>query len=114
MMVFKKYDDQQVYQVPAKSTTAIIYKVGDMFAQLPSTKAVEKITTKSGAETAIKAGKELYIVAQGNDITYGEGLAYKNYKNYKIGETVTADANKEIVIVAYKVTMIDNVEGWEA
>lgn len=111
MMVFKKYDDQQVYQVPSKSTSGISLKVGDMFAQLPSTKAVEKITKKADAETAIKAGKELYIVAQGDDITKGEGLAYKTYK---IGETVTAGANKEIVIVAYKVTMIDNVEGWEA
>lgn len=111
MMVFKKYDDQQVYQVPATSASGIDLKVGEMFAQLPSSKAVEKVTTKTQAETAIKAGKELYIVAQGDDITKGEELAYKNYK---IGETVKAGANKEIVIVAYKVTMIDNVEGWGA
>jgi hypothetical protein len=31
-MVFKKYDEQQVYQVPAKSDAGIDLAVGDVFS----------------------------------------------------------------------------------
>lgn len=109
-MVFKKYDEQQVYQVPAKNAAGIELVVGDMFSQNPATHEIEKIESKAEAITALSAQKELYIVAQSDDITFKTGVAYKTYK---IEDTVKAEANVETIIAAYRVTMIDNVEGLE-
>lgn len=109
-MVFKKYDEQQVYQVPAKNAAGIDLAVGDVFSQNPSTHEIEKITTKAEAVAAAADQKELYLVAQSDAITYKTGT---EYKSYAIGETVTAEANVETIIAAYRVTMIDNVDGWE-
>ena len=109
-MVFKKYDEQQVYQVPAKNAAGIELVVGDMFSQNPATHEIEKIESKAEAITALSDQKELYIVAQSDDITFKTGVAYKTYK---IEDTVKAEANVETIIAAYRVTMIDNVEGLE-
>ena len=109
-MVFKKYDEQQVYQVPAKNEAGIDLAVGDVFSQNPATHEIEKVTTKAEAVAALADQKELYLVAQSDDITYKTGVAYKTYK---IGETVTAEADVETIIAAYRITMVDNVEGWE-
>lgn len=109
-MVFKKYDEQQVYQVPSKNAAGIKLVVGDVFSQNPATHEIEQITSKAEAITALADQKELYLVAQSDDITYKTGL---EYKTYKIGETVTAKANEETIIAAYRITMVDNVEGWE-
>ena len=109
-MVFKKYDEQQVYQVPAKNAAGIELVVGDMFSQNPATHEIEKIESKAEAITALSNQKELYIVAQSDDITFKTGVAYKTYK---IEDTVKAEANVETIIAAYRVTMIDNVEGLE-
>ena len=109
-MVFKKYDEQQTYQVPAKNAAGINLAVGDVFSQNPSTHEIEKVTTKAAAITALENQKELYLVAQSDAITFKTGT---EYKTYKISETVTAGANVETIIVAYRITMVDNVEGWE-
>ena len=109
-MVFKKYDEQQVYQVPAKNAAGIELVVGDMFSQNPATHEIEKIESKAEAITALSDQKELYIVAQSDDITFKTGVAYKTYK---IEDTVKAEANVETIIAAYRVTMIDNVAGLE-
>lgn len=109
-MVFKKYDEQQVYQVPAKNAAGIELVVGDMFSQNPATHEIEKIESKAEAIKALSDQKELYIVAQSDDITFKTGVAYKTYK---IEDTVKAEANVETIIAAYRVTMIDNVEGLE-
>lgn len=109
-MVFKKYDEQQVYQVPAKNEDGIELVVGDMFSQNPATHEIEKIETKANAIAALADQKELYIVAQSDAITYKTGV---EYKTYKIDDTVKAEANVETIIAAYRVTMIDNVEGLE-
>ena len=109
-MVFKKYDEQQVYQVPAKNEAGIELVVGDMFSQNPATHEIEKIESKAEAVTALSDQKELYIVAQSDDITFKTGVAYKTYK---IEDTVKAEAGVETIIAAYRVTMIDNVAGWE-
>lgn len=109
-MVFKKYDEQQVYQVPAKNEAGIDLAVGDVFSQNPSTHEIEKITTKADAITAQADQKELYLVAQSDAITFKTGVAYKTYK---IDDVVTAEADAETIIAAYRITMIDNVEGWE-
>lgn len=109
-MVFKKYDEQQVYQVSAKNAAGIDLAVGDVFSQNPSTHEIEKVVNKADAITALADQKELYLVAQSDAITYKTGTAYKTYA---IGETVEADSNVETIIAAYRITMIDNVSGWE-
>lgn len=109
-MVFKKYDEQQTYQVPAKNAAGIELVVGDIFSQNPATHEIEKITEKADAIAAMADQKELYLVAQSDDITFKTGT---EYKTYKLGTTVTAGANEETIVVAYRVTMVDNVSGWE-
>lgn len=109
-MVFKKYDEQQTYQVPAKNAAGIELVVGDVFSQNPATHEIEKIESVADAIAAMGDQKELYMVAQSDAVTFKTGTAYKTYK---IDETVEADANEETIIVAYRVTMVDNIEGLE-
>lgn len=109
-MVFKKYDEQQTYQVPAKNAAGIDLAVGDVFSQNPATHEIEKVTTKAEAIAALADQKELYLIAQSDAITFKTGV---EYKTYKISDLVNADANEETIIVAYRITMVDNVEGWE-
>ena len=109
-MVFKKYNEQQVYQVPAKNEAGINLVVGNMFSQNPATHEIAKIESKADAVAALADQKELYIVAQSDAITFKTDVAYKTYK---IEDTVKADASVETIIAAYRVTMIDNVAGLE-
>lgn len=109
-MVFKKFDEQQVYQVPCINTTGLELEVGDVFSHNPSTKEVEQITTKSNAIAALADQKELYLVAQSDAVTEKTGT---EHKNYNISRLVTLEAATEKVVAAYRITMIDNVEGWE-
>lgn len=109
-MVFKKYDEQQTYQVPAKNAAGIDLAVGDVFSQNPSTHEIEKVVNKADAIAAMADQKELYLVAQSDAITFKTGT---EYKTYKLGTTVEAEADVETIIVAYRVTMVDNVSGWE-
>lgn len=110
-MVFKKFDEQQVYQVPAVNAGGIELEVGAVFSHNPSTKAVEEITTKADAIAALAENKELYLVAQGDAVTEKTGTSYKDYN---IGRIVNLEAGVEKIVAAYRITMIDNVEGWEA
>lgn len=109
-MVFKKFDEQQVYQVPAKHTTGLELEVGDVFSHNPATHEVEKIDTKANAIAAQGDQKELYLVAQSDAVTEKTGT---EYKNYAISRIVTLEANVEKIVAAYRITMIDNIEGWE-
>ena len=109
-MVFKKYDEQQTYQVPAKNAAGIDLAVGDVFSQNPATHEIAKVTTKADAIEALADQKELYLIAQSDVITFKTGV---EYKTYKISDLVNADADEETIIVAYRITMVDNVEGWE-
>lgn len=109
-MVFKKFDEQQVYQVPAKHTTGLELEVGDVFSHNPATHEVEQVTSKAAAIEAAAAKKELYLVAQGDTVTEKTGTSYKDYN---ISRLVTLEANVEKIVAAYRVTMIDNVYGWE-
>jgi hypothetical protein len=102
-MVFKKYDEQQTYQVPVSGS--IDLKVGDLFAYDIEAKTVTKVTNKDAAVTAIAAGQELYLVAQSDAITHKTGVEYKTYK--------ISDEVKTSPVVAYRVTNIENVEGLE-
>lgn len=102
-MVFKKYDEQQTYQVPVSGT--INMKVGDLFAYDIETKTATPVTSKDAAVTAIVAGQELYLVAQSDAITHKLGTGYKEYK--------ISDEVKMSPVVAYRVTNIENLEGLE-
>ena len=110
-MVFKKFDEQQVYQVPATNETGLELFVGDVISQNPATHEVEKVSKKSDAITALADQKELYLVAQSDAVTEKTGT---EYKNYSISRLVNLKAGEEKIIAAYRITMIDNVEGWEA
>ena len=109
-MVFKKFDEQQVYQVPCISADGLALKVGAVFSHDPATKEVAEVSTKAGAVAALKDQKELYLVAQGDPVTEKTGT---EHKDYNIGRIVTLKAAEEKIVAAYRITMIDNVEGWE-
>lgn len=112
MATFKKFDEQQVYQVPVYITGGAELEVGDVFSHNPATHEGAEVTTKSDAVAAFGDQKELYMVAQGDAVTYKTGT---EYKNYAMGRTVNVGANKEneTIVVAYRITIIDNVEGLE-
>lgn len=110
-MVFKKFDEQQVYQVPAKSVGGLELSVGDVFSHNPATHEVAEVTKKSEAIAAIAAQKELYLVAQSDVVTEKTGT---EYKNNNISRIVKLEAGIEKIVAAYRITMIDNVEGWVA
>lgn len=109
-MVFKKFDEQQVYQVPCVNAGGLKLEVGDVFSHDPATKEVEQVKTKAVAVTAQGDQKELYLVAQGDSVTEKTGT---EYKNYNISRLVNLSAGVEKIVAAYRITMIDNVEGWE-
>lgn len=109
-MVFKKFDEQQVYQVPCINADGLELEVGDVFSHNPATKEVEQVTTKANAVAAQANQKELYLVAQGDPVTEKTGT---EYKNYNISRIVNLEAATEKIVAAYRITMIDNVEGWE-
>ena len=109
-MVFKKFDEQQVYQVPCTNVSGLKLKVGDVFAQNPATHEVEPIATKAEAvETQAEGIRELYMVAQSDAVTEKTGTAYKTYA---IDRIVNLEAGVEKIVAAYRITMIDNIEGW--
>lgn len=110
-MVFKKYDEQKVYQVPCISEAGEELEVGDVFAHNPDSKEIEKIESKADAVASQAEGiRTLYMVAQGDAITNKTGTAYKNYD---MNSTVSIQPATETIVAAYRITMIDNVE-WEA
>ena len=113
-MVFKKYDEQQTYQVPVTGAAGLGLKVGDLFSYNPASHEIgSKITRKSEALELITEGvRELFMVAQGYDVTYKTGTAYKTYKISDNAGNEDDDID-ELIIVAYRVTMLDNVSGWE-
>lgn len=111
-MVFKKFDEQQVYQVPVIHTTGDKIVVGDVFSYNPANNNyIAAVTKKSEAIATLAEGKELYLVAQGDAVTEKTGTSYKDYN---IGRLVDLKAGEEKIVAAYRITMIDNVEGWEA
>lgn len=109
-MVFKKFDEQQVYQVPCMNAGGLELEVGDVISQNPDTHEVEQVSTKANAITALADQKELYLIAQSDAVTEKTGT---EYKNYTIGRLVNLEAGVEKIVACYRITMIDNVEGWE-
>jgi hypothetical protein len=108
MATFKKFDNQQVYQLHTKS--AIELAVGDVISYNPSSEEVAEITALSAAKQAMEDGLELYLVAQSDGVTYKSGKAYKTY----ILDDATVNATGDHVIVAYRIETLTNIEGLEA
>ena len=109
MATFKKYENQVTKQVPVASVPSGGLKVGDLFTYTPASKAIAKITKASEVATALGSGLEVYLVAQGDMITYNEATGYKEYK---ISDTVSAGSNK--IVVAYPVLNATNIDGFAA
>ena len=109
MATFKKYENQVTKQVPVASVPSGGLKVGDLFTYTPASKAIAKITKASEVTTALGTGLEVYLVAQGDMLTYNEATGYKEYK---ISDTVSAGSNK--IVVAYPVLNATNIDGFAA
>lgn len=109
-MVFNKFDEQKVYQVSVNPSDSHELSVGDMIA-VDTAKDVSEITRVAQANEALAAGKTLYIIAQSDAVTDKTGTAYKSYD---ISRLVTLNAATPAVVVAYKVTDLENIEGLEA
>ena len=109
MATFKKYENQVTKQVPVASVPSGGLKVGDLFTYTPASKAIAKITKASEVTTALGSGLEVYLVAQGDMITYNEATGYKEYK---VSDTVSAGSNK--IVVAYPVLNATNIDGFAA
>lgn len=108
MATFKKFENQATKQLLVAEVPSGGLVVGDLITYTPSTKAIAKITKASEVETAFGAGKEVYLVAQGDNVTDKAPTAYKNYN---VSKAVAAGTNK--VVVAYPVTNATNIEGFE-
>ena len=117
MATFRKFDNQQVYQLHTKSVTE--FKVGDVVSYNPANESRELTLVDSKAEAlALFADqKELFIIAQSDAVTYKTGTAYKSKKlDEKVNGPIAAenaDANGERIVVAYRIETLANVEGLE-
>jgi hypothetical protein len=112
MARFKKFDNQQVFQLVSK--TVAEFEVGDLISYNadPDSQAVTLVDTYEKAKTAMSTGLELYIIAQSDAITYKTGTGYKSAK---LGdETVNLDGAEHNIVVAYRVENLSNIEGLEA
>ena len=108
MATCKKFENQATKQILVASVPSGGLVAGDLFTYTPSTQAIAKITKASEVETAVGAGKEVYLVGQGDNVT---DKAPSAYKNYNVSKAVAAGTNK--VVVAYPVTNATNIEGFE-
>lgn len=110
MATFKKFDNQQVYQLVVDNEIEL--EVGDVISYRPSLKDAAVIDTLAAAEAALADNRELYLVAQSDAITYKHGTGYKSYK--LVGDTVNSEGTKEHIVVAYRIETLSNIEGLEA
>lgn len=112
MATFKKFDNQQVYQLDASKTDGgFEFAVGDVITYNVGAKQVgpDALTTLAEAKQAMDDGLELYLVAQSDAVTYKYGKAYKSYKFDEDLQTVSS--GKGTTIVAYRIETLSNIEG---
>ena len=115
MATFRKFDNQQVYQIHTTSETEL--KVGDVVSYNPANRELTKVVSKANAIELFADQKELFIVAQSDAVTFKTGT---EYKSKKLDETVNGpiaaenvDSKGERTIVAYRIDTLANVEGLE-
>lgn len=110
MARFKKFDNQQVFQLV--TSTVAEFEVEDMISYDADAQTVTLVDSYEKAKTAMGNGLELYIIAQSDAITYKTGTGYKSAK---LGdETVNLDGAEHNIVVAYRVENLSNIEGLEA
>lgn len=111
MATFKKFDNQQVYQLDA-SGAGFELEVGDVISYNESTKTATQVTSLADAYEALADNKELYLVAQSDAVTYKHG---KGYKSYRFDESLEGvSSNNGAIIVAYRIETLSNIEGLPA
>ena len=103
MATFKKFDNQQVYQLDA-SGAGFELEVGDVISYNESSKTATQVTTLVDAKNAIDDGLELYLVAQSDAVTYKHGKGYKSYRFDESLEGVSSDNGS--TIVAYRIEIL--------
>ena len=129
MAVFEKFENQEVRKLDAvvSSLAADLY-VGDIISYDPSTHVVAPIVAteadnttspatparsiEENAKLAMADGKEIYIVAQGDMITYNEPT---DYKTYIVRDVVDKDNYKDAttgkkLIAGYLVKTLSNIK----
>ena len=110
MATFKKFDNQQTYQLDA-SGAGFELSVGDVISYNRSTKTATQVTSLAEAYTALADNKELFLVAQSDAVTYKHGKGYKSYRFDESLEGVSSDNGA--IIVAYRIETLENIEGLE-
>jgi len=73
----------------------------------PATTGTTEVAYATALQTAIKAGLEIYLVSQGDNVTYGIPTEYKNYKVSQVVKASTAD---EKIVTAYRVEFETDIE----
>lgn len=118
MAVFEKFENQEVRKLNADvSSLTNDLTVGDLISYDTTTGVVAPITAgedgtvDTAAKQALADGKELYIVAQGDMITYNEPTDYKTYiiKDV-VSKTAYKDENNKKLIAGYLVKTLSNIE----
>lgn len=112
MAQFKKFDNQQTYQLDCyvDGDAAVELAVGALFARSTETGEITVISDLGDLEGANEAGTEIYMVAQSDAVTHKTGTAYKTYivGNRKV--VVSNSSAAKSLVVAYRVENIDNIE----
>lgn len=111
MATFKKSIRVAATQLDAIPSSNLY--VGDLVKYLYSTKAMTKISanvdineTIAEIEAAYAAGYQIYIIAQGDNVTNKEPTAYKNYN---VGDVVASSETAKTV-VAYRVKQVSDID----
>lgn len=112
MATFKKFDNQQVFQLVTDS--AIDANVGDVISYNTSSKEISIVDTHAEAiEQLGLEGKRLYLIAQSDAVTYGKGTGYKSHmlKGNEGHKDVYSAGGKDHIVVAYRIENLANIEG---
>lgn len=116
MATFRKFDNQQVYQLHTSSVEQ--FKVGDVVSYNPAARTLTKVPTRAEALALLADQKELYLIAQSDAVTFKTGTAYKSKKLDEVVNGPIAadnvDSNNERTVVAYRIETLANVEGLPA
>lgn len=117
MAVFKKFDNQQAYQLmcfvdgsgASYEADDEIFNVGDVFGYNVATGEISHLDALADIKGAVDDGMEIYIVAQDDAVTHKTGTAYKSYKVGNGTVTVGTTSATKALVVAYRVENIENI-----
>ena len=111
MATFNKFRDVAAYTLSCKPQGN--YVVGDVVAYDISDSTLTIITkgetvaaTLANIETAVAAGKEIYIIAQGDNVT---GNLPTAYKNYNVSDAVAQSTSAAKDVTCYLVENVSDI-----